>query len=157
MFALYHDAGWTALRECLIGNTVGRFFNTEALRVYGHREPPWFYATAGLTAAAPWILALPAMLRAGPWRATDSTQHDGAARRLLIVSCGIGVLLLSAAASKGALYLVPLLPAFAVCVGWWADGVVTSPSGGATRDRSWDRPTMWLLMAVATALPLAAL
>jgi 4-amino-4-deoxy-L-arabinose transferase-like glycosyltransferase len=170
--ALVHEGGWDALRECLVGNTVGRFLATEAGRGYGHRQPLWYYLPAGVVAFLPWALALPAVFLGG--RQTEPSGADRG-RRLLIASCLIGVALLSLAASKRALYLVPLLPAAAVPVALWLDGLGLPAAGSGARragpsldppaaprldsplDRDpggWDRPTALLLLALAAILPL---
>jgi 4-amino-4-deoxy-L-arabinose transferase-like glycosyltransferase len=194
--ALAHAAGWSALRECLVGNTVGRLVVTAATRVYGHRQPFWYYLVPGMASLLPWVLGLPAMLRAGLWgredlAGTDQGQpgtvngragtvpvqpriEDGQAtmpRRLLLATCGLGVLLLSLASTKRGLYLLPLLPAFAACVAWWlagmpgwrevaAEGARSPDSPPAPAARSWDRPTLLTLLGlaglVASALALAA-
>lgn len=225
VLALLREGGWAALRECLVGNTVGRLLATEAGRAYGHRQPFWYYLPAGAAALLPWTLALPAMLRGGGARPPRKSQtvsleqvpgeRAGAARRggppgeplpamasapavpfasvaptlasasdaplasaqpavasapavprlvpavplltaergrgLLIAAFFIGVLLLSLAASKRSLYLVPLLPAIAVPIGLWLDGL---GSGGGPRPR-WDRPTALLLLGLAALLPAA--
>jgi len=160
--ALLREGGWAALRECLIGNTVDRLLATEAGRALGHRQPFWYYLPAGAVAFLPWTLALPAMLRsrADPSPATRPIgltvagacapahrQSAESGRRLLLASSLIGVLLLSLAASKRSLYLVPLLPALAVPLGLWLDGL-----GRAERSR-WDRPTALLLLTLAAFLP----
>jgi hypothetical protein len=214
--ALVHAAGWSSLRECLVGNTVGRFAVTAATRVYGHRQPFWYYVVPGAASLLPWVLALPAMLRAGVWRAgggsdrgeapgdageagharqrqevkrlasdqaatlqdqaatagenrtaasrTAATGKDRTAaaagqaatvRRLLLATFGLGVLLLSIASTKRGLYLLPLLPAFAVCVAWWAAGAQAPGGEWKTADapppleRPWDRPTQLALLGLA--------
>jgi 4-amino-4-deoxy-L-arabinose transferase-like glycosyltransferase len=153
--ALLHEGGWAALRECLVGNTVGRLLSTEAGRAYGHRQPFWYYLPAGAAALLPWSLALPAMLRGGgsspasaPRGASVAGESAGAGSRLLTACFFIGVLLLSLAASKRALYLVPLLPAIAVPIGLWLDRV----GRGGPRSR-WDRPSALLMLGLAALLP----
>jgi len=145
--ALYRATGWPGIQECLLNNTSGRLLANQAGRVYGHRQTIWYYLTTGLAVLLPWSLALPAMLRAGVAR--RAPVAGGQARPLLFATFWIGVALLSAAASKRELYLLPLLPAFAVCVAWWL----------ATRDAraagaSWDRRTLRVLLTLAAALPL---
>jgi 4-amino-4-deoxy-L-arabinose transferase-like glycosyltransferase len=166
--ALLRESGWPALRECLVGNTLGRLLATEAGRAYGHRQPFWYYLPAGAAALLPWTLALPAVLwtggggdsrsaRAGQGPAegaftggTAAARGSAEAGRRLLVACFlIGVLLLSLAASKRSLYLVPLLPAIAVPIGLWLDRL-----GRAERPR-WDRPTALLLLVLAALLALA--
>jgi 4-amino-4-deoxy-L-arabinose transferase-like glycosyltransferase len=171
--ALLHRAGWEALRECLVGNTVGRLVSTAAGQAYGHRQPFWYYLPAGAAALLPWTLALPAVLRAGgaaTGNAGDETGNAGdhppdafhrragsdeqlrdlagaGGRRLLLACFWIGLALLSLAATKRALYLVPLLPALAVPVGLWLDRL-----GRVERSRR-DRPAALLLLALAGCLP----
>jgi 4-amino-4-deoxy-L-arabinose transferase-like glycosyltransferase len=171
--ALLREAGWPALRETLVGNTVGRLLATEAGRAYGHRQPFWYYLPAGAAALLPWTLALPALLRGTggfDGRATSresgtsdsntlaTAEHEAArqavsaeaaedARRLLIASFFIGVALLSLAASKRSLYLVPLMPGLAIPVGLWLDRL------GRDDESRWDRRTALALLALAALLP----
>lgn len=173
--ALLREGGWAAVRECFVGNTVGRLLSTAAGRAYGHRQPFWYYLPAGAAALLPWTLALPAMLRGGgrvrgggsgsgsagsePLKgvSADRTGADRSenetGRRLLVAAFFIGLLLLSLAASKRALYLVPLLPALAVPVGLWLDRLSLGPEEGS--GSRWDRPTALLLLALAALLPVA--
>jgi 4-amino-4-deoxy-L-arabinose transferase-like glycosyltransferase len=153
--ALVHEGGWAALRECLVGNTLGRLFPTEAGRAYGHRLPFWYYLPAGAAVLLPWTLALPAVLRGrSRLRGGEPSGDLGAApaaevpRRLLIACFFLGTLLLSVAASKRTVYLVPLLPALAVPIGMWLDRLGEVPASSR-----WDRPTALLLLALAACLP----
>ncbi len=146
--ALYHHGGWPAIQECLLNNTAGRFLKNQAGRVYGHRQPPWYYLTIAPAVLLPWTLAVPAMLKAGVLR--RGTGEPGSdSRRLLFSTVCVGIVLLSLAASKRELYLLPLLPAFAACVAWWLDGATRQQEG-----RSWDRPTLLALLGLGAALPL---
>ena len=169
--ALQREGGWSAVRECLVGNTVGRLLSTAAGRAYGHRQPFWYYLPAGAAALLPWTLALPAMLRgsgrvqgdqigtaggepqAGVWAGRAEAERAGneTGRRLLIAAFFLGLLLLSLAASKRSLYLVPLLPAIAVPVGLWLDRL--SRGSEESSGWRWDRPTALLLLALAALLP----
>jgi 4-amino-4-deoxy-L-arabinose transferase-like glycosyltransferase len=155
--ALYRDGGWPALRETLVGNTVGRFLATEAGRAYGHRQPILYYLENAPAAIFPWIFTLPAIVAAGVMRRKeekipgegreiDRLENGATARRLLFSSFLCGVVLLSLAASKRGLYLVPLLPAFAACAAWWLAG-----QGAPSR---WDRPTRLALLGLSALLPL---
>ncbi|HZF11123.1 MAG TPA: glycosyltransferase family 39 protein [Thermoanaerobaculia bacterium] len=146
--ALYRHGGWPAVQECLLNNTAGRFLANQTGRVYGHRQPPWYYLTIAPAVLLPWSLAVPAMLRAGVGRRSDAPGSDS--RRLLVWTVGLGIVLLSLAASKRELYLLPLLPAFAACVAWWLDGISSTP----TADRRWDRPTRLVLLGLSAVLPL---
>jgi 4-amino-4-deoxy-L-arabinose transferase-like glycosyltransferase len=114
VFALWRQAGIDAVRECLVGNTAGRFFGGAGIDAYGHREPFWYYLEQAPLAAAPWILALPAA-----WRAARADSAVGRTLRLWLAAAGIGLVFLSVAVSKRALYLVPLLPAVSLAIAWW--------------------------------------
>ena len=171
-FALLREGGWVAVRECLVGNTVGRLLSTAAGRTYGHRQPFWYYLPAGAAALLPWTLALPAMLRGGgsvqggaaggESPAGVSADRAGAeraaneiGRRLLLAAFFLGLVLLSLAASKRSLYLVPLLPAAAVPVGLWLDRLGSEQARASERapGSRWDRPTALLLLTLAALLP----
>jgi len=93
---------------------------------------------------------------------TASLDPGAPVRRLLLATFAFGVLLLSLASTKRGLYLLPLLPALAACIAWWLAGVEGGRAAGETpaAGRSWDRPTLLALLALAglaaTALALAA-
>jgi 4-amino-4-deoxy-L-arabinose transferase-like glycosyltransferase len=164
--ALLREGGWPMVRECLINNTVGRLLATDAGRVYGHRQPLWYYVSAGAPALLPWTLALPAVLRScfnegagggarenpGGNGVVVGPALDVGARRLLLASFFLGAALLSVAASKRTVYLVPLLPALAVPIGLWLDRLGIDPPATPGRGRL-DRATALLLLGVAAALP----
>src|SRR4029078_9908425 len=54
------------------------------------------------------------------------------------------------------LYLLPLLPAFAACVGWWVEQAIASFDADAPAAYNWDRATLDVLAIVAAAVPLTA-
>jgi 4-amino-4-deoxy-L-arabinose transferase-like glycosyltransferase len=144
--ALQHAAGWEGLRECLVNNTVSRFVENGASHRYGHLEPFWFYLAIAPPWLLPWALALPATLRSGIFRreAAGSSGH-----RLLLATAAIGLLMLSVPSSKREVYLLPLLPAFAVCVAGWLDGL-----GKPGSFKPLDRRTLLTLGGFAAFLPL---
>jgi 4-amino-4-deoxy-L-arabinose transferase-like glycosyltransferase len=142
--ALQRAAGWSGLQECLVNNTVGRFVHTGASARYGHTEPFWFYLGIALPWLLPWTLALPAMARSSAFR-RGAPGSDG--RRLLLATVALGLLLLSVPGSKREVYLLPLLPAFAVCVAGWLDGIGRA---GAIEPR--DRRTLLALTGFAVVL-----
>ncbi|MFL6235322.1 MAG: ArnT family glycosyltransferase [Thermoanaerobaculia bacterium] len=144
--ALQHADGWAALREGLLSNTAGRVASTAQTRRYGHAQPFYYYLEVGPPLLLPWILALPAMLRTGAFR---GGERRGEARRLLLASAGLGVLLLSAAATKREIYLLPLLPAWSAAVAWWLARVAEQGPGDV-----WDRRTLKALAGFAVLLPL---
>jgi 4-amino-4-deoxy-L-arabinose transferase-like glycosyltransferase len=144
--ALQHAAGWQGLRECLVNNTVSRFVENGASRRYGHLEPFWFYLAIAPPWLLPWALALPATIKSGIFRrgAAGSAGH-----RLLLATAAIGLLMLSVPSSKREVYLLPLLPAFAVCVAGWLDGL-----GKPGTFKTLDRRTLLALGGFAVLLPL---
>jgi 4-amino-4-deoxy-L-arabinose transferase-like glycosyltransferase len=144
--ALWRAAGWEGLRVCLISNTVGRMVQTQETRVFGHSEPFWFYLLIAPPMLLPWTLALPAMVRSGRFRA-GAPGSEGC--RLLLATAALGLLLLTIPATKREVYLLPLLPAFAVCAAGWLDGV---GKPGETSSR--DRRALLALGIFAAALPL---
>jgi 4-amino-4-deoxy-L-arabinose transferase-like glycosyltransferase len=144
--ALWRAAGWEGIQVCLISNTVGRMVHTQETHVFGHSEPFWFYLLIAPPMLLPWTLALPAMLRSGRCR-LGRPGSEG--HRLLIATAGLGLLLLTLPATKREVYLLPLLPAFAVCAAGWLDGV-----GRPGETGSRDRRTLLALGIFAIALPL---
>ncbi|HEY2737712.1 MAG TPA: glycosyltransferase family 39 protein, partial [Thermoanaerobaculia bacterium] len=150
--ALYKAAGWPAIQECLLNNTTGRFLENRQGTVYGHRQPWWYYGSTAPAVLLPWSLAVPAMLKAGLLRRRTVEYAEGAeaaeARSLLFTTVLLSILFLSLAASKRELYLLPLLPAFSVCVAWWLDGAAEK------KNSAWDRRTRQLLAGLAIAFPL---
>ncbi len=143
--ALWRDGGPEALRECLVGNTMGRLFGTAKLAAYGHRQPFWYYAADGLVAVLPWVLAVPAA-----WRAAAGDSASARTRRLFLGSAAIGVGLLSGAASKRTLYLLPLLPGMAIAVAVWLTRAQDSWRG---RGKAVDRLAARALMVFAGLAP----
>jgi 4-amino-4-deoxy-L-arabinose transferase-like glycosyltransferase len=129
--ALWRAAGWEGIQVCLISNTVGRMVHTQETHVFGHSEPFWFYLLIAPPMLLPWTLALPAMLRSGRCRLG---QPGSEGHRLLLATAGLGLLLLTVPATKREVYLLPLLPAFAVCAAGWLDGA-GRPGEAASRDR----------------------
>ncbi len=96
-------------------NQVGRFLGKT--RHLGHIHGPFYYVTALATVLLPWTFVLIEMLVF--WKRYRDTQRDESFRRhwlpVLFWAIG-GVLILSAAGTKRAIYLFPLLPAFALIV-----------------------------------------
>ena len=144
--ALQRAAGWEGFQECLINNTVSRFAGAPGGTRYGHSQRAWFYLGAGPPWFLPWTFALPAMLRSGLFRRETSGSD---ARRLLLATVGLGILMLSVPASKRDLYLLPLLPAWSVCVAGWLDRV-----GKRKGKESLDRRTLLAVAGFAAFLPL---
>ncbi len=157
VLALAHDGGMAAVRECLLGNTLGRFFGTAAIQSYGHRQPFWYYPVQALVVCLPWVLALPAAWQAAARHDLDTASPAMAGPspgprvyRLFLGSAAVGVALLSLAASKRTLYLVPLLPGVAVAVAGW----LTAARPWLDGDQRLHRVTARALLAFAAVAPL---
>lgn len=117
--ALWWKMGWSAVGESLFSNLFGRFLATNAGRVYGHRQPFWYYLPAIAFMLLPWSLTLPGLFRRAQARRNEEPEGKGSG--LLLFTFSIGVVVLSLAASKRELYLLPLLPAFAISVAGWLE------------------------------------
>jgi 4-amino-4-deoxy-L-arabinose transferase-like glycosyltransferase len=82
----------------------------------GHLQPFWYYGAAFLYALAPWGLAA---FAAVPWLRRQ--DEDTPAKRYLAAWIVLGVVLLSLAATKRELYLLPLAPATAILAAGWLE------------------------------------
>ncbi len=149
---LAHRGGLSAVRECLVNNTSGRFLDNQAGRHFGHRQPFYYYLTAVAVVFLPWSLAIPGLVR-DLWGRLRVERPGHEARRLLLASAAIGVVALSLAASKRELYLLPLLPAFAVCVASWL-AAIEEPAEGAEAGPWGARPTLLAILGLGALIPL---
>lgn len=98
----------------LVQNQLGRF--SGEWKGGGHMQPFWYYGPAFLYALAPWGLVFFAAI---PW--LRRRDEDSQAKRYLVAWIVSGVFLLSLAATKRGLYLLPLAPATAILAAGWTE------------------------------------
>lgn len=111
--ALRADPRGDLLRVFWVENHLDRFLGTRGDEDRGQRQPVWYYVIQLPVMAAPWILALGV---AGRWIWSRRGERP---ERFLLSWLVPGFLFLSAAGSKRAIYLVPLLPPLAILIGGW--------------------------------------
>jgi 4-amino-4-deoxy-L-arabinose transferase-like glycosyltransferase len=98
-----------------ITNHLGRFTGLEWQG--GHDRPVYYYCYAWVYSFAPWSLLLPAVL---PWALSCRETHR-IPTRFLLSGVGAGFIVLSVAATKRELYLLPLTPAVAILAAAWLE------------------------------------
>jgi 4-amino-4-deoxy-L-arabinose transferase-like glycosyltransferase len=144
VLALAHTGGWSAVRVCLIDNTLGR--SVHASPEFGHEAGPLYYIGTFPLEALPWILVLPALLAS---RTLERSWRGGRARVCaLIVIAGLAIL--SLPATKRGLYALPLYPAASVAAGVWLS------RAGSVRGSRFDRITLACLASIAALILVAA-
>lgn len=142
--------GMDALTVFLWDNQVLRFFSPGA----DHAGPPWFYLVKLPEAFLPWVLLLPpavlALVRSGG--APDRERRGG---QFLLAAIVVPFALLSAASGKRQLYLLPILPGFAIATARWAAG--EWPGGRGRGEVAWMRAAVALFAVAAGGAWCAAL
>lgn len=120
----------------------------------GHRHGVGYLVGALAAGLLPWTLLLPAVLL-GLWRDRATLTRGDA--RLTAVLWSLAVFAPHAlATSKRGVYLLPLYPAVALLLGWWADRLIAGgvPFALGRRLIGW---LAWPLALLLAALALAAL
>lgn len=117
---IYFRSGLGEVREWLWVNHVQRFVDPSYT---GHDQPFYYYLSAVPIALFPWWVPFAALFRPGGWRAAAARPTRDAEIYFGAVSLGM-VLILSAAATKRALYLLPMLPPMFLLLAaraeaWW--------------------------------------
>jgi len=148
VIALANAGGWSAVRVCLVDNTLGR--SLHAAPEFGHANGPLYYLGVFPVESLPWVIALPAAIASGV------LARDRRGGRTTYLACIVvaGLVMLSLPSTKRGLYALPLYPAASVVAGAWLSRI------GSTRSQRVDRATLaWLLallggvlLAVAGAL-----
>jgi 4-amino-4-deoxy-L-arabinose transferase-like glycosyltransferase len=110
LFSLAPEARDTFLVQNQWGRLSGEWMGA------GHLKPFWYYGPTFLYALAPWGLVAFAAI---PWLLRQ--DGDTPAKRYLVAWIVLGVLLLSLAATKRDLYLLPLSPATAILAAGWIE------------------------------------
>ncbi len=155
LWLVQEELGHEAFRTLFIDNTAGRIFAASEDR--SHVRPLYYYAIYFPLHFLPTALALPGALLTR-WRSPDRlTERERLAYDVSLLWLGAGLLMLSLASTKRAVYLVPLFPAAAVACGLWVDGLVRTAT---TRSRAggdrYAKVFPYLLAALLLALGAAA-
>jgi 4-amino-4-deoxy-L-arabinose transferase-like glycosyltransferase len=115
--ALWTLGGTNYLDVFLIHNHIGRFAGGSS----GHHQPLYYYLTQFPVGFLPWsILIIPVFYRAFQKNeASDSRERTG----LLLAKCwfAAGFLILSVAATKRVLYLMPIFAPVCLMTAWYVD------------------------------------
>ncbi len=152
---LYERGGKPLLEGFLIENVLYRVAPTSEQYEGGHAHPePWFYLVNLPVMALPWIVALPAAAAMILGR-RDAIGGDVRALRFVATVFAVGFVLLSAAGTKRALYLLPLLPPFGLAVGIWLARAGNPESNG--RLHRWTLGTFAAVVVIVPALVTATL
>jgi 4-amino-4-deoxy-L-arabinose transferase-like glycosyltransferase len=141
---LYLKGGAGFLQTFFVYNQFGRFFHSGGY-ISGHVQPFYYYLLSLWWDAAPWsLLIIPALI---------APRVPGDTRRFLHSWFLAGLALLSLAATKRGIYLLPLFPALAAGIASW----MTDFAGRVPR--KWEQGLLYGLLTVvgltALALPFA--
>jgi 4-amino-4-deoxy-L-arabinose transferase-like glycosyltransferase len=114
---LWVREGNDALRVFVWDNQVLRFISSSA----DHADAPWYYLQIIFEVLLPWAIFLPpALLRL--FRPSDGARISDGGRQYLIAVIAVPFIVLSIASGKRHLYLLPLLPGFAIMIAAWIAG-----------------------------------
>jgi 4-amino-4-deoxy-L-arabinose transferase-like glycosyltransferase len=148
---IYYQSGFADVREWLWVNHVERFIDPSYT---GHEQPFYYYLSAGPIAIFPWWVPFASVLRRSGWREATRRRTGDAELYAGAVSLGM-VLILSAAATKRALYLLPVLSPLFLLLGaraeaWWQKRIE-----GSVRGAAWS--VQAVLVVLFAAAPTAAM
>jgi 4-amino-4-deoxy-L-arabinose transferase-like glycosyltransferase len=135
VLALANTGGWSAVRVCLIDNTLGR--SLQAAPEFGHANGPLYYLGVFPLEALLWMIVLPAMIASG---ALARSWRAGRANHLAWLVAA-GLVILSLPSTKRGLYALPLYPAAAAAAGAWLS------RAGSSRGGRFDRITLTVVLA----------
>jgi len=144
VIALANAGGWSAVRVCLVDNTLGR--SLHAAPEFGHANGPLYYLGVFPVESLPWVIALPAAIASG----VLARNRRGGRTTYLACIVVAGLAMLSLPSTKRGLYALPLYPAAAVVAGVWLT------RAGSKRERRIDRITLASLLALIVIVLLVA-
>jgi len=147
--AIAWSGGTDALSSWLWVNHVERFVRPAGT---GHAHPPAYYAWMLPVAALPWLVPLFRMMRpqAAMWRPEGA--HAALVRYAAAMTAG-PLVVLTLAASKREVYLLPLLPPLAVLLGAAVvDRIELVAPGGWTRAGDWIQAGVLAAVGLAPAV-----
>jgi 4-amino-4-deoxy-L-arabinose transferase-like glycosyltransferase len=137
VIALWTREGTGALRVFAWDNQVLRFISPTA----DHADAPWYYLQILFEVLLPWVIFLPpAVLRL--FRPSGEKRFTNSGRQYLMAVIAVPFIVLSIASGKRQLYLLPLLPGFAILLAAW---IADSWSAGCAKWESlWHRTGLGL-------------
>ncbi len=146
--AWYAAAAWQAgeaFVDIVVRENLVRITGAETAQL-GHAHGVGYLAGMLLAGLLPWTLLLPSVA-AALWRARATLTRDDP-RVLALCWCVAVFAPYAVASSKRGVYLLPLYPAVALLVGWWADALWR----GIVRAPWWSRALALLLWPLALLL-----
>jgi 4-amino-4-deoxy-L-arabinose transferase-like glycosyltransferase len=153
VLALWWQGGRALVWEWAWVNHVQRLLHPVART--GHQQPVWYYLEALPVAVLPWLPTLLDALRPAVLRATSPAGAASIARYGVLVSAGM-LVVLSAAATKREIYLLPVLPLLFLRAGGRAAERIDAARHGAPLG-GWWWAQLALLFIWLLALPVVAL
>ncbi len=145
VIALWAGEGTGALRVFAWDNQVLRFISSTA----DHAHAPWYYLLILPEALLPWVIFLPpAALRL--FRRSGEKSITDSGRRYLMTVIAVPFIVLSIASGKRHLYLLPLLPGFAIMIAAW---IAESRSAGRAR---WELLWQGIGLSLFAVLPVGS-
>jgi 4-amino-4-deoxy-L-arabinose transferase-like glycosyltransferase len=153
VLALWWQGGRALLWEWAWVNHVQRLLHPVART--GHQQPPWYYLEILPVAVLPWLPALLDALRPAVLRASAPGSPPSIARYGALMSVGM-LAVLSLAATKREIYLLPMLPLLFLWVGIRAAARLEAARRGLSLG-GWWWAQLALLLIWLLALPAVAL
>ena len=115
--ALWMHEGTGALRIFAWDNQILRFISPTA----DHAHAPWYYLQILPEVLLPWVIFLPPAAL-GLFRPCGEKSVTNSGRQYLMAVIAVPFIVLSIASGKRHLYLLPLIPGFAIMIAAWIAG-----------------------------------